>query len=87
MGMYTLSVMTEIAPEAYIDHAQSIIVLLQQTLSSLQNFGNPVTYYLIKVLLHLVPLNKTPPANQIVIILFYKEKKELILPQLFQSQN
>lgn len=66
MGMYTLSVMTEIAPDAYVDHAQSIVVLLQQTLSSLQNLGNAVTYYLIKVLLHLIPLNKVPPANQIV---------------------
>lgn len=56
MGTYTLSVMTEIAPDAYLTHAESLTVLLSQTLNSLQNLGNPVAFYVLRIMLNLVPL-------------------------------
>lgn len=56
MGTYTLSIMTEIAPDAYITHAASLAILLGQTLNSLQDLGNPVAYYILKILQSLVPL-------------------------------
>lgn len=48
--------MTEIAPDAYLTHAASLAILLGQTLNSLQDLGNPVAYYILKIMQSLVPL-------------------------------
>lgn len=56
LGTYTLSIMTEIAPDAYLSHVGSLAVLLAQTLNSLQDLGNPVAYYVLKIMQNLVPL-------------------------------
>lgn len=48
--------MTEIAPSAYFVYAESVVVLLSQTLSNLQDLGNPVAYYVIQTLQNLIPL-------------------------------
>lgn len=57
LGIYTLSVMTEVTPDTYVMHAKSLAVLLAQTLNSLQeNLGNPVSYYILKTMKNLVPL-------------------------------
>nr|XP_033340225.1 importin-4-like [Megalopta genalis] len=56
LGTYTLSIMTEVAPEAYQTHAGSIAALLGQTLNSLQDLGNPVAYYVLRIMQNLVPL-------------------------------
>ncbi|XP_031846773.1 importin-4 [Nomia melanderi] len=56
LGTYTLSIMTEVAPDAYQRHAASIAALLGQTLNSLQDLGNPVAYYVLKIMQSLVPL-------------------------------
>lgn len=55
MGTYTLSIMTEIAPDTYSIHAVSLANLLGQTLNSLQDLGNPVAYYILKTMQSLVP--------------------------------
>lgn len=63
MGTYTLSIMTEVAPDAYLTHAASLAVLLGQTLNSLQDLGNPVAYYILRIMQNLVPLVE---GNQMV---------------------
>lgn len=67
MGTYTLSVMTEIAPDAYLTHAASLAILLGQTLNSLQDLGNPVAYYILKIMQSLVPLVE---GNQVVSCIY-----------------
>ncbi|KAK2578828.1 hypothetical protein KPH14_002445 [Odynerus spinipes] len=56
LGMYTLATMTEIAPDAYHVYAESVVILLSQTLSNLQDLGNPIAYYVIQTLQNLIPL-------------------------------
>lgn len=55
LGMYTLSIITEIASEAYLPTSQSIMVILNQTLNNLQDLANPIAYYIIKTMLNFVP--------------------------------
>ncbi|XP_015586290.1 importin-4 [Cephus cinctus] len=56
LGMYTLSTMTEVAPDAYLPHMSSIVFLLGNTLNNLQDLGNSVAHYILQTMLHLVPL-------------------------------
>ncbi|XP_076287223.1 importin-4 [Lasioglossum baleicum] len=56
LGTYTLSIMTEVAPDAYDTHAGPIIALLGQTLNSLQDLGHPVAHYILRIMQNLVPL-------------------------------
>ncbi|XP_043248077.1 importin-4-like [Colletes gigas] len=56
LGTYTLSIMTEMAPDTYLPHAESLMGLLNQTLSSLDDLGDPVAYYVLRTLQNLVPL-------------------------------
>lgn len=48
--------MTEVAPDAYLTHTGSLAILLGQTLNSLQDFGSPVAYYVLRIMQNLVPL-------------------------------
>ncbi|XP_012279417.1 importin-4 [Orussus abietinus] len=61
LGMYTLAMMTEIAPDIYLPHIQSITILLAQTLNGLQELGSPTAFYIMRTLLHLVPVIETNP--------------------------
>lgn len=54
LGMYTLSIMTEIASEAYLPTSQAIMTILSQTLNNLQDLANSVAYYIIKTMLNFV---------------------------------
>ncbi|KAL6263562.1 hypothetical protein P5V15_006351 [Pogonomyrmex californicus] len=58
LGLYTLAIMTDITPDAYASHARSLVMLLAQTLSSLQNLGNPAAFYILSTLRHLIPIAK-----------------------------
>ncbi|EGI57688.1 PREDICTED: importin-4-like isoform X1 [Acromyrmex echinatior] len=58
LGLYTLSIMTDVTPDAYSSHARSLVMLLAQTLSSLQNLGNPAAFYILETLRHLIPVAK-----------------------------
>lgn len=50
--------MTDVTPDAYISHARSLVMLLAQTLSSLQSLGNPAAFYILNTLQHLIPVAK-----------------------------
>lgn len=63
--MYTLSLLTEIAPEAYLPHVQSIMQLLHERLNSFTDLANPLSCYILSIMLHLVPLVE---GNQIASI-------------------
>ncbi|KAF7988730.1 hypothetical protein HCN44_001303 [Aphidius gifuensis] len=65
LGMYILSKMTEVAPEIYLAHAQSLMTLLAQTYASLQQqYGNDTGYYIVKTMENLSPLVE---GNQIMV--------------------
>ncbi|XP_053972274.1 importin-4-like [Hylaeus volcanicus] len=77
LGTYTLSVMTEMAPDAYQAHAESITVLLGQTLNSLQDLGNPVAYYVLRIMLNLIPLIQ---GNQMMVNAYHQ-----MMPQVMAT--
>ncbi|KAH0534823.1 importin-4-like [Cotesia glomerata] len=56
LGVFTLAQMTEIAPETYTAHLDSLAGLLVQTYSTLQDLGHPIAYYIIKIMLYLASL-------------------------------
>ncbi|XP_050458039.1 importin-4-like [Cataglyphis hispanica] len=58
LGLHTLSIMTEITPDAYTSHARSLALLLAQTLNSLQNLGEPVAVFVLNTMRHLIPVVK-----------------------------
>lgn len=70
LGMYTLSIMTEITPEVYVAHAQSLMSLLVQTYNSLQQqYGNSIAYYIVKTMQHLTPLVEN---NQVMVNAYHQ---------------
>ncbi|KAF7381213.1 hypothetical protein HZH68_016088 [Vespula germanica] len=69
LGMYTLATMTEIAPSAYFVYAESVVILLSETLNSLQELGNPIAYYVIQTLQNLIPLVE---GNQNIINVYQR---------------
>ncbi|XP_003484719.1 importin-4 [Bombus impatiens] len=77
LGTYTLSIMTEIAPDAYLTHAASLAILLGQTLNSLQDLGNPVAYYILKIMQSLVPLVE---GNQTMVNAYHQ-----MMPQIMTT--
>ncbi|XP_076749367.1 importin-4 [Xylocopa sonorina] len=77
LGTYTLSIMTEIAPDAYHTHAASLAVLLGQTLNSLHDLGNPVAYYVIRIMQNLVPLVED---NQMMVNAYHQ-----MMPQIMTT--
>ncbi|XP_033183456.1 importin-4 [Bombus vancouverensis nearcticus] len=77
LGTYTLSIMTEIAPDTYSIHAVSLANLLGQTLNSLQDLGNPVAYYILKTMQSLVPFVE---GNQRMINAYHQ-----VMPQIMTT--
>lgn len=71
LGMYTLATMTEIAPDAYVVHAESLMTLLGEVMSRQGGSGNATAYYVLQTMLHLVPLvegNQVVSINELLII-------------------
>lgn len=58
--------MTDVTPDAYTSHARSLVMLLAQTLSSLQSLGNPAAFYVLNTLRHLIPVAKHDETVSIV---------------------
>ncbi|XP_058803486.1 importin-4-like [Phymastichus coffea] len=56
LGMFTLSTMTEIAYNVFLPHVNTIMNLLHETLNKFTDLANPVSCYVLEVMLHLVPL-------------------------------
>lgn len=54
--MFTLSMMTEIASDVYLPHVKTIMNLMNETLNKYTDLANPVSCYVLEVMLHLVPL-------------------------------
>ena len=54
--MYTLSVITEVSPDQFLNHAQSMAFLFSNILNSVQDLGSPLAYYTIITMIHFVPL-------------------------------
>lgn len=50
--------MTDVTPDVYTSHARSLVMLLAQTLSSLQNLGNLAALHILNTLRHLIPVAK-----------------------------
>lgn len=71
LGMLTLSKMTGVAPEIYLTHAESLMTLLVQTFTSLQQqqYGNLTGYYIIKTMENLAPLVE---GNQIMVNAYHE---------------
>ncbi|XP_071445043.1 importin-4-like [Hetaerina americana] len=56
LGMYTLSVITEISPDQFEKHLSSMMFLFNGTLNSLQDLGSPLAFYTVLTLNSLVPV-------------------------------
>ncbi|CAH2014578.1 unnamed protein product [Acanthoscelides obtectus] len=56
LGMYTLSIMTEIAQSSYIVHADSFAVLFTNILNQLTDLKSNVAYYTVTTMKNLVPV-------------------------------
>ena len=59
LGMYALSVMTEIAPTAPVFLTESLMTLLGQVITTPETSGIGCDYYVIQTLLHLAPMVAT----------------------------
>lgn len=56
LGMYTLSVVTEISPDQFLPHVASMAVLFSNMLNSVQDLSSPLAYYTVLTMIHFVPL-------------------------------
>lgn len=54
--MYTLSVISEVSPDQFLPHAQSMGVLFSNVLNSVQDLGSRLAYYTVLTMNHFVPL-------------------------------
>ncbi|XP_011501436.1 PREDICTED: importin-4-like [Ceratosolen solmsi marchali] len=76
LGMYTLSIMTEIAPNTYLHHVQTVMELLNNTLNTFTELANPVSCYILDTMLNLVPLIG---GNQIIVNAYHH-----MIPRIMQ---
>lgn len=58
--------MTEIAPDAYSTHIKSLVLILAQTLSRLDDLGQPAAVHILNTLRHLIPLVKHDETVSII---------------------
>nr|CAD7413649.1 unnamed protein product [Timema poppensis] len=56
LGMYTLSMITEISSDQFLPHASSLVHMLANTLNQLENLSSPLSYYTLLTMIHIVPL-------------------------------
>lgn len=55
LGMYTLSIMTEISKATYLEHTESLIHLFTNILNSLTELNSNLAYYTVMTMNNLVP--------------------------------
>ncbi|KOX69401.1 Importin-4 [Melipona quadrifasciata] len=77
LGMYTLSIMTETAPDVYLTRAVSLTILLGQTLNNLHDLRHPIAYYTLKILQNLSPLIN---GNQMMVNIYHQ-----MMPQIMTT--
>lgn len=56
LGMYTLSIMTEISKSTYLEHAESFAVLFTNTLSNLTELNSNLAYYTVQTMNNFAPV-------------------------------
>lgn len=56
LGMYTLSIMTEMSKGSYINHAEVFGVLFNNMINSLTDLNSNLAYYTLITMYHLVPV-------------------------------
>ncbi|XP_063239917.1 importin-4-like [Bacillus rossius redtenbacheri] len=56
LGMYTLSVITEVSADQFLPHAPQLVCALGATLGRLQSPACPLGYHALLTMVHLVPL-------------------------------
>ncbi|KAB0797014.1 hypothetical protein PPYR_11075 [Photinus pyralis] len=76
LGMYALSIMTEISKDSYIIHLESFAVLFNTTFSSLPSVNCDLAYYTVVTMKHLVPIIT---GHQQMITLYYN-----LLPRILE---
>jgi hypothetical protein len=54
--MYTMSVITDIAPDQFLPYIPSVAFLFSNVLNSLQDPGSALAYYTLLTMIHIVPL-------------------------------
>ncbi|XP_050512029.1 importin-4 [Diabrotica virgifera virgifera] len=79
LGMYTLSIMTEIAQSSYIVHAESFAILFTNIINQLTDLKLNVGYYTIITMKNLVP---AIAGNQQMINVYHS-----LLPKILQIIN
>ncbi|KAK1123971.1 hypothetical protein K0M31_006999 [Melipona bicolor] len=77
LGMYTLSIMTETAPDVYLTRAVSLTILLRETLNNLHDLRHPIAYYTLKILQNLSPLIN---GNQMMVNIYHQ-----MMPQIMTT--
>ncbi|KAL1117459.1 hypothetical protein AAG570_004785 [Ranatra chinensis] len=59
LGFYTLSILTEIAPDEFRPIAQTFMALFKNTLKQLTDLASPVAFFIIVSIVHLGPIIRT----------------------------
>ncbi|XP_067002902.2 importin-4 [Anabrus simplex] len=77
LGMYTLSVITEVSPDQFLPHVQSVVYLFANTLNSAQDLGSPLVYYTLLTMIHFVPLIE---GDQAMVNVYHQ-----LMPRVMQS--
>ncbi|XP_045465050.1 importin-4-like [Harmonia axyridis] len=76
LGMYTLSITTEISHGSYIKHFDSLAALFSNTLNSIEEFSSNLAYNTLKTMKHLVP---TISGHQQMINVYHE-----LLPRMLE---
>ncbi|PNF17098.1 hypothetical protein B7P43_G16108, partial [Cryptotermes secundus] len=76
LGMYTLSVISEVSPDQFLPHAQSMGVLFSNVLNSVQDLGSRLAYYTVLTMNHFVPL---AVVDQALVIVYHQ-----LMPRVMQ---
>ncbi|XP_021926547.1 importin-4-like isoform X1 [Zootermopsis nevadensis] len=56
LGMYTMSVITDISPDQFLPFISSVAFLFSNVINSLQDPGSALGYYTVLTMIHFVPL-------------------------------
>mgnify|MGYP005985912511 CR=1 FL=1 len=67
LGMYTLSIMTEISQGSYINHADAFAILFTNILNTLPELNSNLAYYTVVTMYNLVSVI----AGHQHVIIFY----------------
>lgn len=74
LGFYTLSILSEVAPDQFLVHAQLFGILFISTLRSLTDLASPVAYLTLVCMTHFVPTVDGDQAVSIIYLLIYCNK-------------